>query len=89
MHKNVLEAIRSALPEIDDKEAERICVAVLKALREPNTLMLRNAAKCLTYTHRPELRYLSAREKHKVRFQAMIDGAMGLDVENRREREGS
>lgn len=89
MHKNAIEAVRSALPQLSDIEAERAVVAVLKAVREPTRAMLKNAAKCLTYEHRPELRYLSNSEKHKVRFQAMIDAALGVEIPNRRTVDGA
>lgn len=74
-------AVKAALPDLSDDQALTVATAVIRSLREPTALMLRNAAKVMTHKHRPTLDRVSHRQKHKLRYQAMIDGALGLDIE--------
>lgn len=79
------QAIRVVLPDLSPEQATIAATAALKSLRTPTRPMLQAAAKIMTYTHRPELRYFSHREKHLLRWQAMIDAALGQDIPNMRD----
>lgn len=74
-------AVKAALPDLSDDQALTAATAVIRSLREPTALMMRNAAKIMTHEHRPSLEHYSHKQKHRLRYQAMIDGALGLDVE--------
>jgi hypothetical protein len=52
-------------------------VAAIQAMREPTNSMLKAAAKSMSPEHRPTPEYLSVKEKHRARYRAMIDAALG------------
>ncbi len=74
------DAVLASFPDLSKEQALEISIIVTKSLRNPTGLMVRNAAKIMTHEHRPSLDRYSHKEKHRLRYMAMIDGALGMDI---------
>lgn len=79
-------AIREKLPAITAEEAGAIVEVVLLSVRSPTNAMLCAAAKIMSYEHRPTLDWVSSSEKHRLRWQAMIDAALGRNIPYQRKK---
>ncbi len=53
--------------------------AAIEAMREPTSLMVRNAEKAMLNEYRPKKykHHVSCSRKHRIRYSAMIEGALG------------
>ena len=53
--------------------------AAIEAMREPTPLMVRNAEKAMLNEYRPKKykHHVSCSRKHRIRYAAMIEGALG------------
>ena len=56
---------------------EEVAKAAIKAMREPNNHMLHACAKSMSPERRPTMARVSVKRKHRIRYQAMIDAALG------------
>lgn len=51
--------------------------AAIEAMREPNNRMLHAAAKSMSPERRPTPKRVGVKEKHRIRYRAMIDAVLG------------
>lgn len=58
--------------------------AAIAAMRNPNKPMIHAACKALSPGRRPTPERVSVKEKHRIRFSAMIDAALGKEPERDR-----
>lgn len=78
MIERVARAIYAELP-IGHAEARACARAAIEAMREPTSLMVRNAEKAMLNEYRPKKykHHVSCSRKHRIRYSAMIEGALG------------
>lgn len=81
MVSRVAKAIRGKVPfgyGMTDEEAINYARAAIEAMSNPTSRMIK-ASEGAIYKYRPEGKWYSMREKHKLRYQAMIQEALGGD----------
>lgn len=60
--------------------SEAMARAAIEAMRDPINPMLHAAAKAMSPDFRPTLDYVSTKQKHRIRYRAMIDAALGKEA---------
>lgn len=63
------------------EEDYAVARAAIEAMREPDKVMLRAAAKSMSPEKRPTAKWVSCQKKHEIRFTAMIDAALKGEAE--------
>lgn len=78
----MLERVARAIAEVemgvasDDDFFREHAIAAVKAMREPDNAMLHEAAKALSPGRRPTPERVSVKQKHAIRYRAMIDSIL-------------
>jgi hypothetical protein len=68
----------AAMRKLSSDTAKATRNDLLMRLREPSNKMLAAAAAAMSPTKRPTQDWVTVKEKHRIRYRAMIDAALAL-----------
>lgn len=83
MIERVAKAICAQIGDVDWHDSIYLAKASIEAMREPDNAMLHAAAKAMSPGRRPTPDRVSCKQKHTIRYQAMIVAALQSDNQER------